>query len=111
MAINNQVNDRYNPAGVNSIDFEEFKFGDLEVGELEDVSKSLLYDKAFNYIKKIDLKDKHHLKILAEQASRQLKTSLNKAIEYHEDREEYEKCALLKQYLDFISFSSYLNNK
>jgi len=34
MAINNQVNDRYNPAGVNSIDFEEFKFGDLEVGEL-----------------------------------------------------------------------------
>jgi len=34
MASNNQVNDRYNPAGVNSIDFEEFKFGDLEVGEL-----------------------------------------------------------------------------
>ena len=34
MASNNQVNDRYNPAGVNSIDFEEYKFGDLEVGEL-----------------------------------------------------------------------------
>ena len=34
MANNNQVNDRYNPAGVNSIDFEEFNFGDLEVGEL-----------------------------------------------------------------------------
>mgnify|MGYP003138887433 FL=1 len=34
MAINNQVNDRYNPAGVNSVDFEEFYFGDLEVGEL-----------------------------------------------------------------------------
>ena len=34
MANNNQVNDRYNPAGVNSIDFEEFKFGDLEVDEL-----------------------------------------------------------------------------
>ena len=34
MARNNQVNDRYNPAGVNSVDFEEFYFGDLEVDEL-----------------------------------------------------------------------------
>ena len=34
MATNNQVNDRYNPAGVNSVDFEEFNFGDLEVDEL-----------------------------------------------------------------------------
>ena len=34
MANNNQVNDRYNPAGVNSVDFEEFKFGDLEMDEL-----------------------------------------------------------------------------
>ena len=34
MPRNNQVNDRYNPAGVNSIDFEEYMFGDLEVDEL-----------------------------------------------------------------------------
>ena len=34
MPSNNQVNDRYNPAGVNSVDFEEFKFEDLDVGEL-----------------------------------------------------------------------------
>ena len=34
MATNNQVNDRYNPAGNMSIDFEEFYFGDLEVDEL-----------------------------------------------------------------------------
>ena len=34
MPSNNQVNDRYNPAGVNSVDFEEFYFGDLEVDEL-----------------------------------------------------------------------------
>ena len=34
MPNNNQVNDRYNPAGVNSVDFEEFYFGDLEVDEL-----------------------------------------------------------------------------
>ena len=34
MPVNNQANDRYNPAGVNSVDFEEFYFQDLEVDEL-----------------------------------------------------------------------------
>ena len=34
MPVNNQANDRYNPAGVNSIDFEEYWFEDLEVDEL-----------------------------------------------------------------------------
>ena len=34
MAVNNQVNDRYNPSGINSPDFEEYRFGELEVGEL-----------------------------------------------------------------------------
>ena len=34
MAINDQVNDRYNPASNMSVDFEEYYFGDLEVGEL-----------------------------------------------------------------------------
>tara|TARA_R100001443_G_scaffold82872_1_gene89748 strand:+ start:2472 stop:2702 length:231 start_codon:yes stop_codon:yes gene_type:complete len=34
MAENNPANDRYNPPGINSIDFERFKFGELEVDEL-----------------------------------------------------------------------------
>ena len=34
MPDNNQVNDRYNPPGVNSPDFERFTFGELEVDEL-----------------------------------------------------------------------------
>ena len=34
MADNNQVNDRYNPPGNLSRDFEEFKFDELEVDEL-----------------------------------------------------------------------------
>ena len=34
MPDNNQVNDRYNPPGVNSPDFERFIFGELEVDEL-----------------------------------------------------------------------------
>ncbi len=34
MAENNPANDRYNPPGINSIDFERFTFGELEVDEL-----------------------------------------------------------------------------
>ena len=34
MPENNQVNDRYNPAGNMSMDFEEYYFQDLEVDEL-----------------------------------------------------------------------------
>jgi len=34
MPINDQVNDRYNPPGNLSDDFEEFKFSELEVDEL-----------------------------------------------------------------------------
>ena len=34
MPTNNPTDDRYNPPGLNSLDFEEFYFGDLEVDEL-----------------------------------------------------------------------------
>ena len=34
MPSNNQVNDRYNPSGNMGVDFEEYYFEDLEVGEL-----------------------------------------------------------------------------
>jgi translation elongation factor EF-Tu-like GTPase len=34
MPINDQANDRYNPPGNLSDDFEEFKFSELEVDEL-----------------------------------------------------------------------------
>ena len=34
MATNDPVNDRYNPPGITSRDFESFKFGELEVDDL-----------------------------------------------------------------------------
>ena len=34
MPANDPVNDRYNPPGLNSSDFERFTFGELEVDEL-----------------------------------------------------------------------------
>ena len=34
MAKNNPAQDTYNPPGLNSVDFEKFNFGELEVNEL-----------------------------------------------------------------------------
>ena len=34
MANNNQANDRYNPPGTKSADFEHFRFSEVPVGEL-----------------------------------------------------------------------------
>ncbi len=34
MPTNNPASDRYDPPSTNTTDFEEFKFGDLEVDEL-----------------------------------------------------------------------------
>lgn len=34
MPTNNQANDRYNPPGTKSVDFEYFRFSDIPVGEL-----------------------------------------------------------------------------
>ena len=34
MPTNNPANDRYNPSSNMGLDFEEFKFGDLEIDEL-----------------------------------------------------------------------------
>lgn len=34
MATNNQANDRYNPPGTKSVDFEYFRFSEVPVGEL-----------------------------------------------------------------------------
>ena len=84
---------------------------DLDVGGIKEVSKKMLYDRAFSYLKKIDFKDDYHLELLCNQSTPQLKLAINKAIEYHEENEEYEKCAFLKKFLDFLNSSAYLNNK
>ena len=50
--------------------------------------------------------DKYHTKILFEEANPKLKKALNKSLIFFEREEEYEKCAILKKYLDFLNFSS-----
>ena len=59
-----------------------------------------------NTLTEIDIHDEYHVKILFEQANSKLKEALNKSLKFFESEEEYEKCAILKKYLDFLNFSS-----
>jgi hypothetical protein len=79
---------------------------ELSTREIEATGELMLYGRAYEYLNKIDIQDKYHIKVLFEEADIELEQALNKALKYFEEEEEYEKCAVLKKYLDFLNFSS-----
>lgn len=79
---------------------------ELNTREIEETGELMLYRRAYEYITQIDIQDKYHIKVLFEEANEKLESALNKSIKYFEVEEEYEKCAVLKKYLDFLNFSS-----
>ena len=78
----------------------------MNTREIEETGELMLYGRAYEYIIQIDIQDKYHIKVLFEEANEKLESALNKSIKYFEVEEEYEKCAVLKKYLDFLNFSS-----
>ena len=79
---------------------------ELNTREIEETGELMLYGRAYEYITQIDIQDKYHIKVLFEEANEKLEEALNKSIRYFEVEEEYEKCAILKKYLDFLNFPS-----
>ena len=70
--------------------------------DIEDVKKAgeyVAYNKAWHYIKKIDMDDKNHILNIIEYGDDILETSLELSIKYFQDIEEYEKCAHLLKIL------------
>lgn len=78
----------------------------LDTTEISQTGEMMLYERAYYYLNLIDIQDKYHIKILFEEANSKLEEALNKSLKYFEEEEEYEKCAVLKKYLDFLNFSS-----
>lgn len=78
----------------------------LDIKEIKKTGEVILYDRAYNYIKDIDLHKKEHINVLFRETKVDLELALNKSIDHFESLEEYEKCAILKKYLDFLNFSS-----
>ncbi len=88
------------------IDFFGQADPELDIGEVKKAGESMLYNRAYSYINKIDIQDEYHIKILFQEINPDLEKALYKTLLYFENEEEYEKCAILKKYLDFLNLSS-----
>lgn len=65
------------------------------VADTKEASEYTVYNRAYHYISKIDLKDMDHLEAVMDFKKKELVDSLKQAINYFEREEEYEKCAFL----------------
>ena len=79
---------------------------EIDVEEVVHTGESMLYDRAYYYLTQLDTQDTYHIKVLFEEANEIFEEALNKSLVFFEGKEEYEKCAILKGYLDFLNFSS-----
>ena len=79
---------------------------ELDVAQVQRAGEHMLYDRAYSYISRIDIQDEYHIKILFQEANPDLEKALTTVLYYYENEEQYEKCAILKKYLDFLNFSS-----
>ena len=85
------------------IDFFGKSDPELNVNEITQTGEMMLYNRAYQYITQIDISDKYHTEIWGKENNNKLKEALNKSLNFFEEEEEYEKCAILKKYLDFPS--------
>ena len=88
------------------IDFFASADPEIDARNVKKAGEHMLYNRAYSHITKLDLQDEYHIKIIFQEANPKLEEALNKSLFYFENEEEYEKCATLKKYLDFLNFSS-----
>ena len=81
--------------------FEKLDEG-LDQVDIDRAGEYVVFNKAWEYIKKINPEDKKHPEALYHFSDIHLKIALELAINYFQEQEEYEKCAHLKKNLEFV---------
>ena len=81
--------------------FKNVKPG-LDIYELEEAGDIITYDRGWDFIKQCKLQNKGWKECLEVNNTEELKTSLDLSIKHFQSVEEYERCAFLKEILDFI---------
>ena len=69
---------------------------ELNLEEIEKSGEELMYNKACDYIKNVNLNNLFHVECLKNKTTKELHLNLTTAIYFYEKLEEYERCALLK---------------
>jgi len=73
---------------------------ELDVSEVKEAGEFVVYNRAWSYIKDIDVDNKDHIDAIEKYCDEYLDIALKLGISFFEQLEEYEKCALLKHILD-----------
>ena len=68
---------------------------DLEVHDMKEAGEYVTYNRAWNYIKKMDVDENSHIDAIEFYADEYLTTALDLGIHYFQNQEEYERCAFL----------------
>lgn len=80
---------------------------DSNLEALENTGEHLMFDKAWDYIKNLNVNNQLHMDCLKIKSNEALLNSLEATLKFFENIEEYEKCILLKELQnkvkDFIS--------
>tara|TARA_R110002073_G_scaffold37105_6_gene107675 strand:- start:163 stop:582 length:420 start_codon:yes stop_codon:yes gene_type:complete len=73
---------------------------EFDIDDIKEAGEFFVYNRAWDYIEKIDIKEPTHLLALTEYSDEYLDISLKLGINFYEQQEQYEKCAFLKKLLD-----------
>ena len=79
--------------------FKESNY-ELDVADMENAGEFVVYNRAWHYIQNVDVNVEEHVLAIEKYQDEYLDTALKLGINFFEEQEEYEKCALLKRVLD-----------
>ena len=78
---------------------------EVTVTEQEHFNKFMIYNRALSFLEKINFENTLHVEILLEKTGGDFLQACNMTIQFFTEREEYEKCAFIKKFQDFVKFS------
>jgi len=74
-----------------------------EYKAVRNITKSKYYNKLFTYLTRIDIKNKPEIYRIGESFSvEEVDNALNHLRIYYEELEKYERCAIIKRYIDLL---------
>ena len=76
---------------------------DLDVSDMKDAGEFVAYNRAWAYIKKIDLTNESHINSINLYANKKLDKALQSGIDFFIQTEQYERCAHLQKILNCLS--------
>ena len=77
---------------------------ELDVDDVQNAGEFIIYNRAWDYIKDLNVKDIETFETLKKCSTPELVTSFKLSIHYFQETEEYEKCAHLKKFCDVCEF-------